>query len=71
MNARIKATGFLGAIYVLMSCIFYEIVIQAVSNKTPVLKEMDEIETILISSGNLTQINFLLDQTNDLYDSIK
>jgi hypothetical protein len=40
MNARIKAIGFLGAIYVLTSCVYYEIVIQAVSTKTPVLKEM-------------------------------
>jgi len=40
MNARIKAMGIIGAIYVFMSCVFYEIVIQTVSIKTPVIKQI-------------------------------
>jgi len=38
MNARIKAMGMVGVIFVLLTCFLYEIVILSVSNKTPVLE---------------------------------
>lgn len=71
MNARIKAIGFLGAIYVLTTCVFYEIVIQSVSTKQPVLLELIDIGEILKKSGNLTEINILLGETQELYSSIE
>jgi len=71
MNARIKAIGMLGAMYVLITCVFYEVVIQAVSNKTPVLEKISALESVLINSGNLTEINLLLNESDRLYESIK
>jgi len=44
MNARIKATGILGFIFVAFSVIYCEIVINYVAEKRPVLGRIKEIQ---------------------------
>jgi len=71
MSARIKAIGFLGSMYVITSCVLYEIVIQSVADVSPVLNQISEIEKVLVNSGNLTEINLLLNESDKLYLAIK
>jgi len=63
--------GFVGALYVVFSCVIYEIVIQAVSVTSPVLNQISGIEKVLVKSGNLTEINLLLNESDKLYESIR
>jgi len=41
MNARIKAIGILGFIFFAISAVYYELVIQIVTERKPVLAQID------------------------------
>jgi hypothetical protein len=71
MNARLRAMGFIGAIFVGFSCLYYEIVISTASTKIGVLEEIKLIKETLVKSNNLTEINVLLEQSTELYKSIE
>lgn len=61
MNARIKAVGLVGVLFVAFSCVYFEIVIKLAAGKIPVLEEIHSINKVLVKSNNLTEINLLLD----------
>jgi len=61
MNARIKAIGIVIAIYVLITCIFFETVIENATTLIPVREKIDHYSKELHTSGNLTEIRYDLE----------
>lgn len=59
MNARIKAVGVLGFIFVGFSCFYYEVVIQGVATKKVLFKELHEIRDGILTSNNA---NFIVEE---------
>lgn len=71
MNARIQATGILGVMFVGMSAVYYEVGISNVATVHPVLKQINEIHQILISSSDEALIQTKLIESNLLYNNIR
>jgi len=70
MNARIKAVGLLGFIFVAISTIYYEIVIRTVSESRGDLAEILTLRTELLSSNDEATILQNLSKIDDIYKII-
>ena len=62
--------GFIGVLYVSLSIVLYEVIIQIISTANPILDQIATIQTILVKSGNLTEINLLHNECDKLYETI-
>ena len=67
MNARIKAVGMLGFIFVALSAVYYEIVIRTIQEKRGNLQEIMKDRKILFHSGDETVILANLARIEELY----
>lgn len=56
MNARIKAVGIVGFIYVILSAYYYETVIRTVQDSKILIREMRTIKDALAVSANEAEI---------------
>ena len=70
MNARIKAVGILGFIFVALSAIYYEIVIRTISESRGSLKEIMKIRTLLLKSNDEAAIQQELIQIAEIYEIV-
>lgn len=71
MNARIKATGILGFLFFVVSVIYYEFVIQIVTNRRPGYLKIKEYRDVLLTSSNEQQILETLEKVNGLSKSME
>jgi len=71
MNAKIKSLGFIVFIFVTLSIVYYEIVIQLVASKRPVLIHIYEIHHMLVKSNDENQILSLLSECDGLFNAIE
>lgn len=71
MNARIQALGLIGLIFVTFSIIYYEIVIQTVNSKRPVLHELATLHHHLIQDSDIELILQEIERADELYYSIE
>ena len=70
MNARIKAVGILGFIFVAISTIYYEIVIRTVSESRGSLDEILSIRTELLATNDESKILQNLAKIDDIFKII-
>ena len=71
MAAKITAKGYIVLLYVIFSVIYYEIVIQLVSVKKPILIHVSELGHMLTHSNDENEILRLLEECNTLYKTIE
>ena len=60
MSAKIKSLGFCVLIFVSVSIVYYEIVIQTIAVKKPMLREITDIHHKLVASNDEEELVQLL-----------
>lgn len=70
MNARIKAVGIIGFIFVSISAVYYEIVIRTIANERKDLKEIADRRDFLLTSNNETEILSNLAEIEKIYEIV-
>ena len=71
MNAKIKSLGFIVFIFVTLSIVYYEIVIQLIASKRPVFIHIYEIHYMLVKSNDEHQILSLLSECDGLFNAVE
>lgn len=70
LNARIYGVGITLLVFLVFSCIFFQIVIDNVTHKKPYMVQLSEYHDILVSSNNDTDIEIQLAKCNEIYDNL-
>ena len=71
MNAKIKALGGVVVMFVIFSVIEFELVIQVVSVKKPILSSINSIHHKLVLSHDEHEILDYIHQCDELFDNVK
>ena len=60
MSAKIKSVSFIVLIFVTISTIYYEVVINTVAIKRPILEELRGIHDALLQTNDEAEIKYLI-----------
>jgi len=69
MDARIQAQGIIMVLYVIFTVVYYEIVIDLVAAKKPVLLRLQHIKNLLLKDRNEEDILRHIEESNTLLAS--
>ena len=67
MNAKIKSLGICVMIFVTISIVYYEIVIQTIYIKKPILNELNSLHHALVVSDDEKEINKMIKRADLIY----
>ena len=71
MNAKIKSLGFCVMIFISISIVYYEVVIQTIAVKKPALLELTSLHHKLVVSDDEEEILKMLERSREIYWKIE
>jgi len=70
MNTKIKAIGVFIAMFTIFSIVYYEVVIETVSVKKPILYQLRDVGAELATCSDATVIRELTQKSDELFERI-